>query len=253
MAAFRDEVSRVCAGHSTTIPVAGAISIRNIVLKDKIVSSYGRMNGLMSVIAPRYASGESILSLARVFDFPPLNLLRGILLHRGMNPSEVYQVFAEKVRPALILSGRDLSQYKRAAANDAESIINQQAIADIAAANEDTVVQYFQRLGIGLKTQADLTAEQLAEHGRAVITPDILFTDEVYINDQRVHWIDYKDYIGTYVPFLYNSNVAQAAKYTARWGPGAMLYHHSFIDTLKIPGAILLDTSALGLRLKDVK
>ena len=35
-----------------------------------------------------------------------------------------------------------------------------------------------------------MVAEQMAEHGRPVNTPDVLFLDHVKINDQPIAWID---------------------------------------------------------------
>ncbi len=226
-----------------------AISIRNIVLKDKIMKNYHRMNANIKKITERYMSGESILNLSAKWDFPPLNLLRGILLHKGIKPTVIYNIFANKSKETNILNDRDLRSLKIAERNDAESTFNQQKITEIAAQNEMHLVTYFISIGIGIKTQDQLTAEQKITHGRPVLTPDILFTDIVYINEHRVHWIDYKDYIGTNINFLYKSNKEQSAKYTKEWGPGAMCYHKSFITDLKIPGSILLDARSLPIQL----
>lgn len=228
-----------------------AISIRNIVLKDKIIKNYSRMNSMISKIYAEYMSGVGILKLSATYDFPPLNLLRGILIKKGLNQSKLYDIFANRKDPESLLSGRDLQQYHIADRNDAESTFNQQLIATIAAENENTIVRYFSALGIKLVTQEQLVAEQVAEIGRAVLTPDILFLDEVYINGARTHWIDYKDYVGTNVQFLYESNKNQAAKYNAKWGPGALCYHKSFVDGLIIPAAMLLDARSVPVKLRN--
>ncbi len=225
-----------------------AISIRNAVVKDKIIKNYHRMNAQIASITAKYISGRDILKLAQEYDFPPLNLLRGIFLQMGLPVGNIYNIFSNKEDPSYLLTGRNLEQYWRADSHDAESIINQQYIAQIAVRNEFIMVDYIKSLGIAIKTQDELTAEQLITHGRAVLTPDILFIDEVYINDQRCHWIDYKDYVGCNVHFLYTSNEAQAAKYTAKWGPGAMCYGKSFVADLSINGAELLDGRALPIR-----
>lgn len=215
-------------------------AIRKIVVKDKIMRGYGRMNAHIAHMSRLYAKND-ILTLSMTKNFPPLNLLRGILLHRGIPPSKVYSVFANKTDPAEILSGRDLEQFKIAEEHDAESTFNQRMITAVAADNEIRVVNFFKSQGIGMKTQDDLVAEQVAEHGRAVITPDILFTDEVIINGRRVHWIDYKDYVGTPIKFLAESNLSQAARYVTKWGPGVMLYHYGFVEGFTIPDTQLLD------------
>ena len=118
-----------------------------------------------------------------------------------------------------------------------------------AEANEVSVVNYFRSLGIRLYDQAELVEQQIKIFGRAKFTPDILFIDKVFINKTRIGWIEYKDYVGTKVPFLYSSNKDQSAKYFKEWGTGAMCYRHSFVSNLSIDGAILLDATALPIKL----
>lgn len=250
IAAFDSLLAQWNEEFGACVTIMQALSIRNIVLKDKIIRRYGRMNALVAKIAAEYSAGKSIMILSRKYDFPPLNLLRGILLHLGLSKKEMYNVFANKVDPSTILVGRNLVQFRRACANDAESTFNQTLIADLAAKNETTVVNYFKSLGIGLVTQDELVAQQTAEFGRAIITPDILFTDEVYINGARVHWIDYKDYVCTRAGFLLRSNREQAARYVAKWGPGALCYRYGAVEGIEITDAQILDTQSLRVNLK---
>ncbi len=247
--AFKATVA--AAGRHTDISFDQALSIRNVVLKDKIIRSHPRMNSQIAEIAKKYQDGASILDLSSKYDFPPVNLLRGIFLHLGMSKHLVYDIFANKINSTELV-GRNMEQFRLAEENDAESIINQNRIATLAQNNENLFIAYFQALGIGIKTQNQLVEEQTAEFGRAVITPDILFTDVVYINGERVHWIDYKDYIGSNISFLYRSNAEQAARYAKHWGPGALCYRRSFVSSLKIPGAILLDASATKIKFGDL-
>jgi len=227
-------------------------SIRSAVVKEKIMFGYKRMNELMEDISAKY-SNNGILELAVKYDFPPLNLLRGIFLHRNIDKKIVHKLFSEKLpvsNESEMLSDRDLKQYKLAAENDAESTFNQQLVDKIAAENENVVVNYFKSLGIGVVTQEQLVKEQMEEHGRAILTPDILFTDDVYINGAKITWIDYKDYAGTLIKFLRTSNIAQAQKYYNKWGQGALCFHQSFIEDMVIPGAMLLDARTLPVKLK---
>lgn len=226
-----------------------AISLRNIILKDKVIKNYNRMNMHIARIALKYADGESIVVLSRAHDFPPLNLLRGILLLK-YEPKAIYDIFANRVPPA-DLEDRDREQYALAFDHDAESTFNQQLAAKVAADNELRVIEFFRATGIQLLTQDDLSAQQIQEFGRAVITPDVLFLDVVEINGKRVNWIDYKDYLGTGVSFLHRSNTAQAAKYTQKWGRGAMCFHRGYVEGLLIGDAALLDARALPVKLKQ--
>lgn len=247
------ELNRINAGRDTPMSIEQAEAVRNVVIKEKIIKNFPRINSQIPHISKKYTSGQCILALSSRYDFPPLSLLRGIFLHMGYDPSQVYSVFANKSDPKKILSGRDLAQYQLAEKRDIESIFNQQAAAEIAATNEKIFVDYFKVLDIDFYTQDMLSHTQNLKYGRAILTPDILFKDHVYINGVRVWWIDYKDYVGTNIKFLLASNMKQAAKYTNEWGPGAICYHYSFVSNVLIPGAMMLDVSALPITLINKK
>lgn len=236
LAEFSKFLRAVQSEHQAPIETEAAISIRNAVLKDKVIRGYGRMNQLIRRISTEYAR-TGVVELALKYDFPPLNLLRGILLHRGFDSGSVYSVFAGRESPESLLSGRNLAQYRLAVEYDAESSFNQAEVTRRAAEAEAAVVRYFNTIGVKMKTQDELVAEQMAEHGRAVATPDILFCEPVYVNGERVYWLDYKDYVATEVPFIFKSNVDQASRYVARWGPGVLCYGHGVVEGVVVPGA----------------
>lgn len=247
LAEFRQFIQVLKSKYQTNIDCDSAISIRNAVLKDKVIRGYSKMNQLIGRISVEYNS-SSIVEVAERYDFPPLNLLRGILLFRRFSPSQIYDIFAGRKNPEGVLSGRNLSQYELALKNDAEASFNQKEVTRIAAENEYKVVMYFNSLGIAIKTQDELTKEQMAEHGRAVATPDILFTETVYINGMQVHWLDYKDYTATEVPFIFKSNADQAARYVKRWGPGVLCYRSGVVENIVIPSTICLSAEYLPIK-----
>ena len=147
------------------------------------------------------------------------------------------------------MAERDAKQYLVAQENDAECSALQQKITDVAAFNENIVVEFFKSVGVRLLTQDDTTALQTAESGRALLTPDILFQEEVTVNAKRVYWLDYKDYVGSDISFLYKSNAAQADKYKVKWGDGVLCYGKGFVEGLAIPGAVLMDAREITPRL----
>lgn len=224
------------------------MSARGVIIKEKIIHSVTRMNKHIAEIAQEYDHGRNILQLSAEYNFAPIGLLRGIFLHKRMDASIIYNIFVKHQEPAIYLNGRDREQYLIAFAHDAENSINQQVIADKAARNESLFIEFFRNIGISLYEQSELVAEQVLEHGRAQLTPDILFRDTVYINGRKITWIDYKDYIGTDIKFLYKSNTAQADKYAKKWGLGALCFRHSYIDGLSINSAILLDARVIPVQ-----
>lgn len=223
---------------------AQVTSIRNIVIKDKIIKNHGRMNAMIAGLSAAY-DRAGILQVAAKYDFPPLNLFRGIMLHRGVSASDMYKIYTYKVPPETILRGRDLEQYIFAERNDANSTFNQDLAAERAAAAELAFVNMLKRAGLRVRTQDELAREQIAAVGRAVNTPDVLFDCAVTINGKSIAWIDYKDYVGTNTSFLLKSNKAQAARYVAEWGAGAMCYGPGFIDDVTIPGTMMLDCTGI--------
>ena len=252
MEQLSDGLAAINKVHHSNITLDQAAAIRNVVIKEKIIKNYYRMNAQINAIAKKYNNGADILQLSADYDFPPLNLLRGILIARGLSLTKIHAVFANKANPTTLFASaasakRDLAQYKKAFRNDVESVFQQQEIAAVAAKNEDRFVAFFRAMGIRIQTQEDLVEIQIKRYGRAVATPDILFLDEVYINGARVFWIDYKDYVGTPIRFLAASNMEQSQRYVAKWGAGVLCFRKSFIEGLSFPNTLLLDTAALPI------
>ena len=228
------------------ISLDAAYSIYHLTIKAKIMSGYRRMNNCIDGIGRAYDRGADILMLSAKYDFPPLNLLRGILL-RTYDDGKIYNIFAAREPPESVLAGRDLAQFRLALANDADSVIDAQAIAKTAQANEDIFVDWVKQWQPKIRTQNELAAEQVEQFGRAIITPDLLFAEPVYINGEKIHWIDFKSYVGCDVQFIAKSNQRQAARYSAKWGKGALCYQLGFVDGLKVGDAMILSCAGLGI------
>jgi hypothetical protein len=79
----------------------------------------------------------------------------------------------------------------------------------------------------------------------------LLLSPSVYINGRKIHWIDCKGYYGFgWHKFdkrmIQGRLIAQAEKYTAAFGFGAIVYRYGFSPSLVKPleeSAILLDAS----------
>lgn len=194
------------------------INLRQTLLKEKVISSYPRMQRMISRLRAAY-SRRDIHHIAHDYDFAPLNMLRSIFM-QTYSEDVVRSVF--NGGPLDRLTRRDQKQFKLASAHDSESTITATEVLTRALDAENKFVESL--LHIAHKTQDTLAEEQKEKYGRAINTPDILFLEPVFINGQRVNWIDYKDYVGCDVSFLINSNRKQCARYVAEWGPGALVY-----------------------------
>jgi hypothetical protein len=233
------DIKNINSKYGIKLTVDHAISLHHIVSKDKIMRDYPRLNSLAKKITAEYNLPTDILKLAIKYNFPPVNLLRTIFINNGYDQSALFTAFGGE--PHKVLKGRDLKQLLKAEKNDADSRISQEANFKRAMDFESIVVKEFTKIGIKIKLQEDLVKEQTIQFGRPILTPDILFLDTVYINGEKVKWLDCKNYLGNDIDFIYKSNVKQAAKYSAEWGLGIILYRYSFKEDLKIPGAILLN------------
>lgn len=223
-------------------------SMRSIIIKTHIIKNMGKIQRNANKIATEYNAGENIIDLARKWKFPPLNVLRTIMIKNGRNESEMFKVFTRNTDAAKHLSGRDYDQYIIAAAADGESAFDSDLISTIAKYNENQIMSYFISSGIPVTTEGELINKQVEEFGRAICTPDILFKKPIVVNGTEIYWIDYKDYMGCPESYLYESNVKQAAKYNAAFGNGALMYHYGHVE-MEIKDTLLLDARCLGVKL----
>ena len=97
------------------------------------------------------------------------------------------------------------------------------------------------------RRQEDLLAEQKVTEGRAIITPDLLLLDDVRINGVPCAWIDAKHFFGADLKFPRKKTQKQVDRYGAEYGQGAIVYRHGFCGSLRLKGAIQLDSSPLDL------
>ena len=199
------------------IPLGSAVSIRNIALKQKIISSHCKMIRDAGVLQSEYDSGADIISISQKFDYTPLGILR--------------LIFKKKYGKKKGKTKRDFRELELAEKYDAESTFNHGLVAKTAAENERLAVEYFAEYNPVDENQ--LAKEQIIEHGRAVATPDLYFHEPIRINGVDVHWCDFKDYFGTTTSFLFESNKKQTLRYNEIWGTGALLYRWGFTSDLQ--------------------
>lgn len=228
-----DGCRELCPG----IPVDTLESIRNIILKSKFIAKIGQQTANVATIDRKYKTAD-ITDIAAEYDYSPLNLLRSVLIYRGMSPCSLYPVFSGREPPESVLRDRDLIQFGKALAVDV--IVDDAQITKEAEIAEAAFVESMRQLGLRFRTQQDLVDEQMESDGRASLTPDILLTEKVKINGVEISWIEYKNYTLTDAPFLYKSNLKQVAKYHNKWGVGAIVYNRGVVADIALPGAIIL-------------
>ena len=237
-----DEIAELLGKRS--ISLEQALSLRSALNQEKAVFSHGRLQRRAQEMLRKYEGGESVLSLSKRYDFPPVNLFRAILSARNWSKNRIKETLREPERK---LSKRDLEEFRKAEAEDRVTHVNQTETHHAADLFEKVLCDHFEENGVRFRTQTELLKEQVEAEGRPVRTPDLLMLDHVEINGVPVAWIDAKHFYGANLSFQRKKTQKQVNRYVEEWGHGAIIYRHGFCDGLKLKGAILLDASPIDL------
>ncbi len=226
------------------ISLEQALSLRAALNQEKAVFSHGRLQRRAREMSRKYEGGESVLSLSKRYDFPPVNLFRAILSARNWSKNRIKETLRE---PEKKLKERDLVEFRKAEAEDRVTHVNQAETHHAADLFEKVLCDHFTANDVRFRTQTELLKEQVQSEGRPVRTPDLLMLDHVEINGVPVAWIDAKHFYGAGLSFQRKKTQKQVNRYVEEWGHGAIIYRHGFCDGLKLKGAILLDASPIDL------
>lgn len=217
------------------------INLRKQLLRMSLLVNTHRVRRENTRICEEYDSGRSLIELSTIHNYPPVSLMRVILRAKGKSQLEIKNALA---RPSTQLSKRDQRELRKAAEYD--SIHKSDPLIEAPQYNavslERATEHFLKAKGIRLKTQAELGVDQLATHGRAVISPDILLLDPVIINGVPIRWIDAKNYYGAHIVSKRLIST-QLANYVKEWGPGAIVFGMGYSDMFSLPGVICLDTT----------
>ena len=227
------------------ISLEQALSLRAALNQEKSVYSHSKLMRRSNEFSRRYDSGESVISLSKRFDAPPVNTFRAVLTGRGWTKTRIKDTLNKNPSK---LNKRDREQFELAESVDRVSSVNQTETQNAAEVFEEILCDHFSSLGIRFRKQDDLLNEQKRSEGRAIITPDLLLLDDVRINGIPCAWIDAKHFFGADLKFPRKKTQKQVDRYVAEYGQGAIVYRHGFCDGLRLRGAVKLDSSPLDLQ-----
>ncbi len=185
-----------------------------------------------------WQSGESILEIARRYEFPPI--LTGLMIFQEAGRSK--KQFWSLVRDPESIQDPDLR-------TQIEEII----AADIIYSPEGTEKQYqrgqwgeknlqdwLTSQGIGFRTEKDLRGEYPK-------TPDALLDRPILVNGWKVNWIESKATFGDRVEVNKNTR-KQLSPYVELFGQGLVVYWFGFVDEITMEdGVFISDSSLTGL------
>ena len=224
-----------------------ALSLRSALLQQKTVYSHGRLKSKSRELAKHYRAGTSIIELSQRYDFPPMNIFRVVLEAMGWSKKKI----KESLREPSSMKSREREEVEAAEAADRVSNVDQSEVQVRADLFEDILADWFEEKGVRLRRQPEMVKQQMADHGRPIRTPDLLFLDHVYINGEPIAWIDAKHFYGADVDFQRKKMRKQMNRYIDEWGSGAIVFRHGFSENLYMPGVLMLDSSQVDLTRLD--
>jgi hypothetical protein len=238
--------TRLSQKYGVQLRASQLASMRNLEIAQIAQRSGTRALRLGEEIAAAVRAGEPILAIADRHKLPPLTVLRQALSEEGYGPAQIRDVLANPERLPARLAAEAPAIFEA----DLGSRLNAARIKEKSQAYEDAVGAHLHALGLSFQTEEDLRREQVAATGAPVITPDFLFTRPVAINGHPIVWLDAKDYPAIDSGLVRASLAKQAAKYTARFGPGAFVYSGGVMCDSKTArlGPLLLDGSHIRSR-----
>lgn len=211
---------------SSAMTLNQAISLRSNLLQQKAVQCHHTLVQNTTQLVSMYKAGDSIVSLSKHFDAPPLNVLRVVLQGLKYSKDQIRKGFRD---PENSLEPRERAELKEAQKGDSVASVDQEKIHAAAEAFEDCIAEFLQKQGIQFVRQNQLAKEQRELFGRVVLTPDFLILDDLEINGKKVRWIDAKAYYGAILAkFFVEKTCKQMRGYIQQWGAGAIVFSQGF-------------------------
>jgi hypothetical protein len=141
-----------------------AASLRHQLLQEKSANCHHRLQGQKSAMLQKYLSGQSVMSISRSCDYPPVALLRAILVERDwLSPKKLKDVLKHPhahLRTKL-LDERDVENIAEASENDIVTSADQDQSAANAERFEDFLCNYLERKNVSFLRQDEVSAQQV--------------------------------------------------------------------------------------------
>jgi hypothetical protein len=232
-------------------PGAGnlAWSIYKMLLREKTIKRHKMMLSQKQTILNDYTNGMNLKILVEKYDFPPSLILRMILryhyhIRRDTTIKEILKG-NKKLIEKYDLSATDINF---ALANDIIANVDQSIASNRANDYEEYIANFLTNHNISFITQTQIIEAAKKKGITPKATPDFLFISKVYINGERVYWMDAKHSYGMALPIIKESLKKQMTKYINLWGKGVVVFSAGFSENLKLSnvifGTILFDTSS---------
>ena len=213
------------------------LSIRANYMRAHMMHMHKYIQKKKSQIIREYVGGASIKSLVKKYDGSPLNIIR--LIFQEKYKAKLTSIISN---PKIIKkNSRDLKELEWAIDHDTYALINQDEILAKSTEFEEKIAQILDKHKIKYKTQAQLAQEQIELADKPINTPDFLILSDLRINNNKITWIDAKNFYGAKSNFTIKKIKAQTKKYLDVWGPGSIVFSLGFNSELSFDNILLID------------
>jgi len=193
-----------------------------------------RRHDKRSEIVAQFAAGESVMSISRSMELPPMFVLKQLLIERGLSSAKMYSALHDLGVMASVNKrlGDELADIL---ISDYGSWFHGNRTKTEATLFEKKLELYMTQHGVKFTTEDELRAHDTEESddNTAMSTPDLVFKEPIIINGRKIYWMDAKHYFWYNTLMLTPKLVKQATKYNEEFGPGAMVFAHGFTKWCK--------------------
>lgn len=231
-----DEINKICTTSNINYPNANKVivSIKSTTISQHLVYESQNIEKKLPVIVNDYNNNLNIVSISVEHDYSPLNLMRLIV-------EQKYSIKLQRAIKSNVLTEYDLIQLATALNNDNYAVFDMSEPEKLANEFEKKIQLKLDHLGVKYLTQKELVNEQLINFGRRISTPDFQILSDLYINGQKINWIDAKNFFGIDNSLNNKKIKKQTQKYINGFGTGLIIFSLGFTDTLKIDGVLFSD------------
>ena len=227
------------------LTIESVLSMRSAYMNMKIMKRNFKLLRNIKYLTKLYKKKFTIKEICKKMDFSPISILRNIFNYLGYSKNEVKNFLL--LRNLDKLSDFDIEQINYSIKNDIFNKIDQSDQLNNSKQFELKIEKFLKDNSVQFKTQEELADEQIKKFGKSINTPDFLITSDLYINGNKINWIDAKNFYGANTDLVRKKTKKQIAKYIDKYGFGSIIFSLNFSESLKFDNVLLIDYMSLKL------
>tara|TARA_B100001093_G_C26607792_1_gene918795 strand:+ start:130 stop:957 length:828 start_codon:yes stop_codon:yes gene_type:complete len=227
------------AKNNNNITLEDILSIRSAYMNIKIMKRHTKLLKNINKFYKLYKKRINISEMSKKYDLSPIQLLKHIFLKMNFSKHEIKEFFYLKNLSKL--NSFDINQIKFALKNDIFNKVDQSEQLKNSGNFEKEIEIFLVQNKIKFKTQEQLAKIQIQKYGKPINTPDFLILSDFFINNQKINWIDAKNFYGANT-FLINKKIKkQVDKYINKFGFGCIMFSLNFSEKLSFDNVLFVN------------